>query len=89
MGDAGLSANAPLPPSGLFSLEIVVIVTGDMARSGPRVGSALLGFCDMTLGDGIMVIRGFWLPKVGMTVVLEKNSSDVGLVISRVAVLFS
>lgn len=59
MGDAGLSAKAPLPPSGFFSLEIVVIVTGDMARSGPRVGSALLGFGDMTLGDGIMVILGF------------------------------
>lgn len=36
-----------------------------------------------------MVILGFWLPRVGMTVVLEKNSSAVGLVISRVAVLFS
>lgn len=36
-----------------------------------------------------MVIPGFWLPRVGMTVVLEKNSSAVGLVISRAAVLFS
>lgn len=26
-----------------------------------------------------MVILGFWLPRVGMTVVLEKNSSAVGL----------
>lgn len=36
-----------------------------------------------------MVILGFWLPRGGDDeVVLEKNSSAVGLVISRVAVLF-
>lgn len=40
MGDVGRSANAPLPPSGGFSLEKVVMVTGDTARSGPRVASA-------------------------------------------------
>jgi hypothetical protein len=59
MGDPGLSANEPLPLSGGFSLENVVIVTGDMARSGPRVGSALFGFEDITFGEGIMVILGF------------------------------
>ena len=44
MGDVGLSANAPLPLSGAFSLENVGIVTGDVARSVPRVASPLFCF---------------------------------------------
>lgn len=35
-----------------------------------------------------MVMRGFWEPRVGMMVVLEKKSSAPGLLISKVAVVF-
>lgn len=40
MGDVGRSANAPPPALWGFSLKKVVMVTGDTARSGPRVASA-------------------------------------------------
>lgn len=86
-GDFGPSE--PLVFSGLLAREMVVIVTGDFARLRPPVMSQVLPFEVMVVGLGTMVMRGFWRPSVGMMVVLEKKSSARGLVISRVAVLFS
>lgn len=89
MGDVGLSVNAFFLFFGVFFLENVVIVIGDMVRFVLRVVFLFFGFWDIIFGDGIMVIFGFWFFKVGMIVVLEKNFSDVGFVIFKVAVLFS
>lgn len=89
IGEVGLSPKLLLPVSTFFSREKVVIVTGDIDLSGDSALSNPLPFCVMTPGEGIIVIRGFCVPKVGITVVLEKKSSEGGLVISKVAVLFS
>lgn len=73
-----------------MALEMVVIVTGDLVRSGPpAAASPAFGLVGATVvGLGTMVMRGFCRPRVGMMVVLEKKSSALGLVISSVAVLF-
>lgn len=87
-GERGLSESEPLPPSGPLALEMVVMVTGDLALSGPHAPSPAFVFGGTVVGLGTMVMRGFWRPNVGMMVVLEKKSSARGLVISSVAVLF-
>ena len=89
-GDLSLSKGLQaLDLSGLLALEMAVIVTGDLARSKPPKGSQSLLFEAIVIGVfGTIVMRGFWFPRVGMMVVLEKKSSARGLVISKVAVLF-
>lgn len=83
IGEAGCSIGEPLAFSGDLALEMAVIVTGDLIRSGPPLA---LDFGSIEVGT--IVIRGFWRPRVGMIVVLAKKSSARGLVISNVAVLF-
>ena len=57
-GDMDLSEEGILH-SGDLALEIVVIVTGDLALSGPRGHSLFLFFVGVIFGVGMIVMRGF------------------------------
>ena len=54
-----LSEPEPFPTSGPLALEMVVMVTGDLALSGPDIASPAFVFDVTVVGLGTMVMRGF------------------------------
>ena len=58
-GDWSLSELQLLVFSGVLALEMVVIVTGDLARSRPPACSQPLLLEPTVVGLGTMVMRGF------------------------------
>lgn len=58
-GDGRPSETPLLVFSGLLALEMVVMVTGDLARSRPPAASQALLFEVTVVGLGTIVMRGF------------------------------
>lgn len=57
--------------SGDLALEMVVMVTGDLALPGPPGPALDLLFWAAVVWVGMMVILGFWWPVVGLRLRLE------------------